>query len=174
MDISDLKQHGVANIKYYYEKSNILSNVYTVCLFISPDKELLARGISICSVMDQHKKSDGRKKSKDRAIKALMEKVTQLPINSNREKFFEVKNTFKMIDEKTTEYAKKAQDEASLNRLSYHEYNHNGTNYIQITVPSWLPIAFTEVDFSHKSYFKPIPTEKENSIIEGKKEKEVV
>ena len=63
---------------FYYIRGRDHKPIVTVCLL--QDKSGIARGMSICSFKEQPIKSDGRSRSKGRAIKALTHKTCLDPI----------------------------------------------------------------------------------------------
>jgi hypothetical protein len=67
---------------YLYEMNNPSPTpIITVCLLISPEFKILARGVAIRSTTDPHNKKTGRNKSYGRAIKALVNNDTDEFIN---------------------------------------------------------------------------------------------
>lgn len=75
-----LNELGVKNVKYYYYKTPIANNIYTGCLFIDQENQIISRGITICSILDTFNKKKGRRKSFSNALKAAIEKKNSLPI----------------------------------------------------------------------------------------------
>lgn len=66
---------------YYYETEWQIS----VCLLaLNPHHTPAARGIAICSPLDQFDKGEGRKLALGRALRALKKRVTTEPINFTR------------------------------------------------------------------------------------------
>ena len=55
--------------KYYYIRDSLKRPVVTVCLL--QDNGNIAKGVSICSLMDQPVKKEGRRWARGRALRAL-------------------------------------------------------------------------------------------------------
>ena len=62
---------NVKRIEFYYKGTKLVDNAFTACLLFGENNKLLARGITICSVMDTNCKKTARLYSKGRAYKAL-------------------------------------------------------------------------------------------------------
>ena len=164
MESDKFKQIGVVREKFYYMRSNILLNVYTVCLLLSEDNKILGRGICICSIIDQHNKKFARKKSRDRAIKAVMTERNCLPINIEREDFFEITRSFKR---KNGDNFEDLIVEADNFELPYWFSKHNGNEFLNVKLNSLFPLEITKQQFNYKSYFKPEPTDDEQEMLKG-------
>jgi hypothetical protein len=156
-----LKEAGVSEIKFYYRNCSIVGNIFTACLFFSKDKKLLARGVSICSVLDSHRKDFAREKSKSRAMNALFSKSNNFKISDLLEdtrlftytqKIFKIKN-----EEKQIEYEK------ILTNLgfSYEFKTVEGVTRLFVLVPILYPIEVSRTNFIYKSEYNPVPTEEE-------------
>jgi hypothetical protein len=74
--LEDFYFSGVKELYYYVRTHTEHGNLprATVCLLVQ-DGKVLARGISICSVLDQFVKVKGRGLAKSRALKALAQKT---------------------------------------------------------------------------------------------------
>ncbi len=89
-----IKTIGADAVKFYYNKENIsgiIRNVSTVCLLLK-EGEVVARGISICSMREQHNKQDGRSRAFGRARRALVKKENGEPINDKTDRFKPLKS----------------------------------------------------------------------------------
>ena len=93
---------GVKRIKIYYEKSKLLGNIFTACLLLGDNDELLARGVAICSLRDSHKKSSGKNIALGRATKALKKHENLEKINPERDILNQV--IIKMISANSPHY----------------------------------------------------------------------
>lgn len=74
-----LQEQGIRDI-YYYASTPDRSRT-AVCLLVDGNKDVLARGISICSPQDQYVKRRGRAIACGRALKALKHSESSLPIH---------------------------------------------------------------------------------------------
>lgn len=154
----------VVSERHYFEKSKILGAYCTVYLLLDSNNDILARGISLCSILDHHKKDEGIKKARSRAIGCFFKKrETDLPINSSRNWSFFITRGF---NKKKSENIKEIIEEA----VSYQLPAWETEDSIFIRIPNFLPMRLIEETFAFKGYYKPQPTEKELSILK-KKEK---
>lgn len=163
----NLKKNGVVDVKFYYKSLPLVGNVFTVCALLSEDKKLLARGVSICSVLDSHSKKYARKMSKDRALAAYFNKQSSLAIghdeklNSEIEKRL-IKGEFRKSFSFKTPEAKAEIEQAALD-LGFQTkvYPHE----VAVFVPYFFPVDVTKSNFSYKSEFNPKPTDEEVKIL---------
>lgn len=157
--------------KYYYKKSLILPHIYTVCLLINNETNIVeARGVAICSVLDQPKKEIARKKSRDRAIRAYMTKTTDEKIYPDLRKgaaiFKDIRSNDKNEIANISEDFLKMMDLCNLeNSDCIIEYD----DFVRFVIPVCMPICITSLDFSYKSEYSPFLTENEKFIIAKKK-----
>ncbi len=76
---------------YYLYEMNNPSPIVTVCLLLSPEFKILARGVAIRSTTDPHNKKTGKNKALGRAIKALVNENTDELINIETDIFSNTK-----------------------------------------------------------------------------------
>lgn len=161
----NLVEGGVKEIKYYYRNCPIVGNIFTVCIFLSEDKKILARGVSICSLMDTHLKQYAREKSKSRAMAAFFKKENSLKIATEWEDkkalFTEVIKSFKIKNE---EEANELLKKVGQLQLDYTIKDLDGYQRMDVFIPYLYPIQFTGKNFEYKSMFKPKPTEEEKKM----------
>ena len=68
---------------FYYHNDPVSGrNIFTTCLFVDKNKNLLSRGVAVCSDMDSHIKKEGRIKAYGRAVKALVNRRDGEEINA--------------------------------------------------------------------------------------------
>lgn len=164
-----LKKEGVSNIKFYYCNIPIIGNVYTACLIFSESKELLARGVAICSVMDCHNKEIGREKSKSRALNALFKKNNSLKISTPNE-IMNDKNRAYLAHIKTFRIKNDKQKEIIETQLKEFELDYKIKPFgekeeiIIVDIPYFITVVRTQFEFDYKSEFKPEPTDKEKKM----------
>lgn len=80
----DLRERGVGKIRFYRTSTHLITNVSTICLFISEEGTVaLARGVSIRSMLDPIDKRLGRVMAYGRAKKAFLERKTTGEIHPN-------------------------------------------------------------------------------------------
>lgn len=164
--------------KYYYKRSKILPHIYTVCLLIDDNDQVLARGIAICSVLDSPNKKEARKKCRDRAVKAIGTKKSGDLINFNSREnefiFKDFKNdshSEEEMNELISEYENMITDISEHFNFSLDdecEFVLEFETYTRIMIPVLLPIAITAKDFSYKSEYLPTLSENELYIISKK------
>jgi hypothetical protein len=160
-----LVEAGVKEVKYYYNNCPIIGNIFTACLFLSEDRKLLARGISICSANDSHNKEIGRKISKSRALNAIYKKCDSFKINDqdgfDKRDFTFITNSFKVKnDEHKVELINKI-DEL---HLDYEIKNLGSFKRLDVYVPYIYPIEYTRKNFKFKSQYLPEPTKEEKKM----------
>ena len=73
-----LNSHKIIQSFTYYHTER--ENIFTACILIDADKHIAARGVSIKSDLDAHRKSEAQTKAFGRAVKALVQKKSGLPI----------------------------------------------------------------------------------------------
>ena len=165
---SKLKEQGVKEIKYYYENHPLVGNIFTVCVFLSEDKKILARGVSICSIEDSHNKKIGRKISKSRAIIALYKKENGMKINNDgiSEQFNLHYSKFVMKSFKI----KRSEDSNKLIKLaddygfSYDIIRFDPFKRLDVEIPYNYPIIVSGKHFNFKSEYCPDPTSNEKHM----------
>lgn len=163
--LEKLADKGVKRLKFYYKKSRLIGNICTVCLLLSEDDELLARGVAICSLRDSHNKATGKNIALGRATKALKNQRNSEEINPDREKLMNY-ITIKKINTKDP-YYNEILDEASDNGfvMEIIENKSKGEEYLKIEIPLDVPLYETFKLFSYKSEYRPDPTDEEKKII---------
>jgi len=160
-----LEEHGVDKVIVYTEKTSILQNAFTTCLFINTQKKQIeARGVSICSVSDVYKKGKGKSKAFGRAMKALLRKENDFKINPfNRSEFF-VKKDLKLKNE---ESIKKLEDEIipELKKVYGVEdieikliNSHKNAKTFSFDLPANYPIILANNLYEYKSEYRPNPS----------------
>lgn len=159
----------VKSVKFYYENSNVVGNLYTVCLFLNGD-DVLSRGIAICSLRDQHMKSTARNIAQGRAIKALKKKSNSEEINDDRfpGQFF-LKKITGIDKDKIKLFSNECEKLSIMYRVS-PEYGE-GKHDIVTSIRAWLPMEVAKKDFKFKSEYNPTVTEREKAIISKDKTK---
>lgn len=155
------KEAGAAQVKFYYDRTPIIDNAFTACLLLDKSNNILARGISICSILDKHNKKEARNKACGRAIKALVNKENTLPINPTREEWDHtcIEQTFKGDP---AEFAREY--EKYCLQVSAGQNCGDGSVEYRYLVPYSHPILHTSMFFEWKSEFQPEPTEEEMEI----------
>lgn len=167
-----LADHGIDKVKYYYDKMPFIGNLYTVCLLLK-NNEIIARGISICSLLDCFDKQEGRSRSFKRAIRALCTKESSMPIqlsddrwdkqfiprkitNPNPDEFKDLLSTLygasvgPYPDPKT--YLQPTKDGKQIKKITYY-------------VPRDFPLYMAKSFFEFKSSYSPYPTRIELQLL---------
>ena len=137
--------------KYYYKRTDILTNVFTVCELEGKDGVIIARGISICSVLDQHIKKKCRTIALGRAIKAIHRKSSFDEIIPERHDEWVVERIMVLDEGKTSAVTKEALD----NNLQLIEVKKNEKVGLKVTIPKTYPIKITEKYFKFKCEYLP-------------------
>lgn len=155
-----LKQHNVDKIKFYYHKTPLVNNIFTACLFIdSKKKQIVSRGVAVCSLKDTHNKAKGRNKSFGRAIKAINKQKNSNKIKSKARENEFVNRSFKCRNEQEI---KKFQENLSLELANIDPtttvsiLTDKYTKY-EFKFPVNYPIRLTNKYFKYKSSYKPKP-----------------
>lgn len=171
MDLdSKLKDSGVNEIKYYYKNCPIVGNLYTVCLLISEEKKVIARGISICSLSDSHNKKTARQLSKNRAICANFKKINSLTIADYDDDIVENRidryftNVVKSFKIKNEEHKQELIKEIEKLKFQYSIKNLDTGERLEIYIPYTYPIDSARTLFLYKSEFNPKATEEEKKM----------
>ena len=159
-----LQNSGVDELRYYYKNCSIIGNIYTVCVLISKDKKILARGISIRSIGDSHVKESGRRLSKSRAIQAFYQKSDSLKIGANaisKRDFIFATNSFKLKNETIeSELTEKVENLG----LDYQIKNLGNFKRLDVHIPYSITADITQREFKFKSCYLPEPTSEEKKM----------
>ncbi len=160
-----LEEAGVKEVKYYYNNCPIMGNIFTSCLFLSEDKKILARGISICSVNDSHNKEIGRKISKSRAVNAIYKKSDSFKINDKTEiekrDFKFVTKSFKI---KNDDHKNKLINKVDELGFDCELKDLGPFKRLDVYIPYIYPIEITKKNFKFKSQYLPEPTNEEKKM----------
>ena len=164
-----LKQLGVTRVKYYYHKTPLANNIFTACLLIT-GKVVLARGLSICSLLDVFSKVQGRGKSLKMALKAAEHEKTSEEIVFSPYRWIDeyVTRTFRIKTEANRTFFNtvmeprirsviktiKTEVKDSLPKIKMSYQIHRG-----------YPILETLETFSHRSTFQPKLTKLEQKLL---------
>jgi len=166
-----LDSNEVDKIVFYTGKSQLVNNLFTVCLFINKRLERIqSRGVAICSLMDSYSKKKGKQKAFGRAVAALTHQKNMMKIKSNtrNDEFITRKMKIKSKD-----------DEANLiheltNELAYFQEDINikfiqnpGDKYPKciFSLPLSYPIKATNNHFKYKAQYLPEPANQEERYI---------
>lgn len=160
-----LEGNGVDKVVVYTEKTPILQNAFTTCLFINTQKKQIeARGVAICSVSDVYKKGKGKSKAFGRAMKALLRKENDFKINPANRSNYSVKKDLKLKNE---ESFKKLEDEIIPELKKVYEVDnipinlinsHKNAKTFSFDLPANYPIILANKLYKYKSEFRPNPS----------------
>ena len=152
-----LKDEGII-VKYYYQNCPFVDNIFTACVLLK-DNKILARGVSICSVLDFHHKKKARNTSRNRAVQALFREQTDLEINPDAKKYYGyIQKCFKM--KKSYELYDKT---LALN-FSHKLVKAEPYDRLYVQIPYNYPILETWKLFRFKSEYNPDPTLEEKEM----------
>lgn len=162
----DLKKSGIFNLKYYYKSLPLIGNIFTVCALLSEDNKILARGISIRSVLDTHNKKIARKTSRNRALSAFFNQKNSNPVcyDESDRRIEGIRRSFKFETKEEKEKLTKDADKVGL----YVTFSTD--NKMWFYLPYTYPMNITKNYFNWKSEFNPKPTEDEKKIFRMKEE----
>lgn len=156
-----LAEHGVDKVFFYTEKTPVLQNVYTTCLFINTEKKQIeARGVAICSVADVFQKSEGKHKAFGRAMQALLKKRNDSRIKlRNRNQFFARKKlTIKSTEDRANFRYKILPELREIKEdIKMSVSDHGAGKQVIFYLPSNYPIKIANKNFKYKSQFRPKP-----------------
>jgi len=151
----------VKKAKFFYYKTPLFNNVFTVCTFFGNDNEILSRGISICSLLDSFEKKEGRRRSYSRAMKALYSEENNFPINGDPLYNGTVTRQYK---------TKNKDDVIHFEEVLFPSYQQHIDSYKHIIndlgkvrkiiykIDKNYPIIETSKFFNYKSEYKPTET----------------
>jgi hypothetical protein len=157
----------VNNYKIYYKNSKAIGNICTVCLLFNEDKEVVSRGVAICSLKDIHRKATGRNIAIGRAIKAFVNNQSTGEIKSSREESFIIRD----IKTNSSDFKEIMMDLKNYPFLSSKIITLNNHEFLRMLIPLGIPIWETKKLFNFKSEYKPVLTEEEKILTLIKKEK---
>ena len=161
--ISKTKEEKVSKVKFYNLDDELFGKLITVCLLLSDNNEILARGVSICSIKDTFNKTTGRNKSYGRAMKAL----------KNKSDFYRIARDFCSDESCSKSFKVKKDDQERISLLEeYFSLYGNTTNTIEkknllvynFIFPLSYPVSIAAQSFELESEYIPIPTDYELSI----------
>jgi len=192
----NLQDKGVKYIRFYKNTTEI-SIVYTVCILIDENFNILARGISICSLLDTYNKQKGKSYSYKKAVKALYRKTNDDKINpyvnrwiKNNSKKGSFDSTWNKNNREILKI-KKIKDVDEIEKLNEHFKSldiqlYNKIKLVTATrkdrksihrailrIPHIYPLVVTSKDFDYKSSYKPIPSFTESNIISKIKDRKL-
>jgi len=186
MSSDELRALGVEYVRFYTYTTPVVNNIFTACILIDEDKNLLARGVSICSIYDSYKKKSGKNRAFGRAVSALRNEHCDLPISliatkirqgkkvtTERWEDGKVQKTFKIKSRKELNYFRKEivpilKDFGEGYR--YHKlYTKDGKEVkkAHFSLPIIYPVMITSEFFDYKSEYEPKPIYIEKDIIAG-------
>lgn len=180
-----LKKLGVDHVKVYYNTIPIIGNIFTACLFLDKNKDIISRGITVCSPLDIFNKEEGRKRAYKRAMKAIYIKNNSFPINSFPLRWGgeTVERQFKMKSEEDEKLAfeyvqptlglvvSPKNIKMSINTFHKKVKRPNKEDKVieikrlDYSLPRETMIYLTSREFEYKSYYKPQPTRFERRLL---------
>ncbi len=163
-------ENGVDRVAFYYRSTPVLNNAFTTCLFINSEKkQIVARGVSICSVKDVYCKKKGKNRAFGRAVKALVRKENDGRINPAGRDFETVRREIKC---KTLEDAQDFQDrvpeilsvDPSID-IAVAEGNGKYVAKYAFQLPLSYPIKIANQTYKYKSQYRPNPAGQEEALL---------
>ena len=155
--------NNITTVKFYYHKTPLANNIFTVCL-LANETQIMARGISICSLKDTYNKTKGRNKAFGRALHAVIHHKNDWKIKSeSREDEFMIK-TFKCrTEEQKDNFTNNISQELLTVNPNLPITIQEHKKYIEYSFQLSLnyPMILTHKLFKYKSSYKPNPVTKE-------------
>lgn len=160
-----LADNDVDKISFYYEKTPLVNNAYTTCVFVNTSKNRIeARGVSICSLLDIFKISDGKNKAFGRAMKALVRRKNFGKINSSSRDDEFIRRSMKVKSSKDVEYFNTIvkQELKTIDPPIEVSSRLKAPEIIEYTfaLPLSYPVKIANKLYKYKSHFRPSPTGK--------------
>jgi hypothetical protein len=179
-----LKKLGVEKVKTYFHNLPVIGNVFTACLFLDKNNDILSRGVSICSPLDTFKRAEGRSRAYKRAMRALHTKIDSFPINAYMLRFGceDLKREFKLRTEEDERVifdkvvpilnmVKGEYCDVTINTTHRKKKTENGGHKIVehraaiYDLPRDITLYLTSEKFKCKACYKPEPTKDEVNLI---------
>lgn len=169
-DITQIfKANNINKVKFYYYKTPLVNNIFTACVFINTNKkQIIARGISICSLRDAHVKSKGRSRSFGRALKATIHKKNYDKIKSKARTDEFITRSIKVKTKKNKEDFKSTiiPELLKINpEMPINISNINNYSIYSFKLPISYPIQETNKSFKYKTCYKPNPVNQKENLL---------
>jgi len=148
--LREILRGKINKIEFKEIKDKILGVLYMVCEF-SNEGELLARGISIRSLMDGFNRKKGKNKAFGRAVKALLSETNTDPIR--------VFIPDDSIISRSLTYKDDSTKKDFEHLVPYLESSSKKGEKIFYRICSFLPLEIVSRNIDFKSEFKPTPIE---------------
>jgi len=159
---------GVEAIEFCAISTEVLQNAFTVCIMIARDKDtnepyVLARGVSICSVSDNHVIKEGKNRAYGRAAKAAITKQSSGPINAEMDRW-DLGTVLRQYKAKTQEkveffetYIKPELDNLGVPIRRIKQKRRGGVEIDQFLfdIPKTYPVELASQYFDYKSEYMP-------------------
>jgi hypothetical protein len=163
-------ENGVERVAFYYRSTSILNNAFTTCLFINTEKQqIVARGVSICSVRDVYCKKSGKHRAFGRAMKALVRRENTGKINASARDFETVRREIKCkTPEDEQVLIDKIQEIQEIDpTINISKARGNGNYYSKYAfqLPLSYPIRVANMIYKYKSQYRPNPAGQEEVLL---------
>ena len=164
-----MTSRGVTNVKFYYRKTIFTPNAFTACLFLDNSNRIIARGISICSLLDIFEKKKGKIISFGRAFSAIVNEKSSREIYFDAyyrywDEYITITQTFKLAED--LEKFKTIFIKDCIDIPGFFDGNiiTNGL-VLRYDLPYSWNVYYTSRFFKYKSEYKPTPEEYESSVL---------
>ena len=162
----------IKTVKFYTHSNPLVNNLFTTCLFIMPNNQILARGVSICSPQDQHSAKHGKNQAFGRALKAAISEQSTLPIvhhtsSKTIQKTFKFKSPQQRSDFWDNVYRKIIDNPKPCRFINAH----NNQYLLKITVPVKYAVNLAKFYFNYKSEYMPQILPHESTILTDENDK---
>ena len=148
----------VNKVKFYYHKTSLVNNIFTVCTFYGSNNEMLSRGVSICSLLDTFEKKEGRRRSYSRAMRALHSEGNSYPINKRLSYYYIIRKLKIKSDSDLDKFETMIKPELIKYKcpiITIKNINGEIEKFIY-KIPKNYPIFEASKFFTYKSEFKPL------------------
>ena len=124
-----MKKKKLSNVEFLEDKnlhSKFFHNLYrdgsraTVCLLLDDKNKMVARGTSICSSADLFSRREGRVSAMGRAVKAIINKKSSLPIVNRELRCHGVARSNEAFDDVSRAYKFKAEYKPSVDVIPWN------------------------------------------------------
>jgi hypothetical protein len=163
-------EHGVDRVAFYYRGTPVLNNAFTTCLFINTEKQqIVARGVSICSVKDVYRRKTGKHRSFGRAMKALVRKENGEKINAGARDFETTRREIKCkTPEDEADFTEKIPEILTIDPsidIMVTKGNGKYSSRYAFQLPLSYPIRVASKIYKYKSQYRPNPAGQEEALL---------
>jgi len=170
-----LENNKIDKIKFYQYTTPLTNNIFTACLFLNTEKkQIVARGVSICSLRDSFIKKKGKHKAFGRAVEATVHKTNSYKIKSEgrEEEFVTRVMKIKTVDKEKEFKATIIPELLKINpKMPISISKANNRTLYSFKLPVSYPMIEAHKFFKYKSSYLPnVANGEENKFFTDEKE----